>query len=73
MDITINQITPRRTDGEITSITVHFTARTSDNSINLSGSIPIEDFADSIDFGKIEGAVKQEVIDKIMSGDIDAE
>lgn len=73
MNITINQITPRRTDGEITSITVHFTARTSDGSINLSGSIPIEDFADSIDFGKIEGAVKQEVIDKIMSGDIDAE
>lgn len=73
MNITINQITPRREDGEITSVKVHFTARTADGSINLSGSIPIEDFTESIDFEKIEGAVKQEVIDKIMNGDINAE
>lgn len=73
MNITINQITPRREDGEVTSVNVHFTARTSDGNINLSGSIPIENFKESIDFGAIEGTVKQEVIDKIMNGDIDAE
>lgn len=73
MKITINQITPRREGGEIASVNVHFTARTSDGNINLSGSIPIENFKESIEFGAIEDTVKQEVIDKIMSGDIDAE
>lgn len=73
MQITINQITPRRTDGEVTSVQVHFTARTSDGNINLSGNIPIENFAESIDFGAIESAVKQKVVEQIMNGDIDAE
>lgn len=73
MKITINQISPRRTDGEVTSVKVHFTARTSDDSINLSGSIPIGNFTESINFGAIEGAVKQEVIEKIMNGEVDAE
>lgn len=71
MNITINQITPRRENGEVTSVQVHFTARTNDGNINLSGNIPIEEFADSIDFGKIENAVKQEVVNRIMNGDVE--
>lgn len=73
MKITINQITPRRENGEITSVQVHFTARTDDGNINLSGNIPIEDFTDTIDFEAIEKEVKQELVDKIMNGDLDAE
>lgn len=73
MQITINQITPRRENGEVTSVQVHFTARTADGNINLNGNIPIEDFTDKIDFGAIENAVKQELIDKIMNGDLGAE
>lgn len=73
MIISINQITPRRTDGEITSVTVHFTARTSDGLINLSGSVPIEDFADKIDFEGLENEVKEELIRRIMNGDLNAE
>jgi len=71
MNISINQITPRRADGQITSIVVHFTARTSDGLINLSGSVPIG--AESIDFEAIENEVKQELIEKIMNGNINAE
>lgn len=71
MKITINQITPRREDGEITSVNVHFTARTGDGNINLNGSIPISEFTDSIDFSAIEGAVKQKVVDQIMSGELE--
>lgn len=73
MNITINQITPRREDGEVTSVNVHFTARTTDGNINLSGNIPIDNFAESIDFGAIEGAVKQKVVDQIMNGEVNAE
>jgi len=73
MNISINQITPRRENGEITSITVHFTARTADGLINLSGSVPIEDFADKIDFEGLEDEVKQELIRRIMNGDLNAE
>lgn len=71
MKITINQITPRREDGQITSIVVHFTARTSDGLINLNGSVPIG--AESIDFEAIENEVKQELVEKIMNGEVDAE
>lgn len=71
MQITINQITPRRTGDEITSVNVHFTARTADGLINLSGSVPIG--AESIDFEAIENEVKQELIEKIMNGTLDAE
>ena len=71
MQITINQITPRREDGNITSINVHFTARTSDGLINLSGSVPIG--AESIDFEAIENEVKQELIEKIMNGEVSTE
>lgn len=67
----INQITPRREDGEIVSITVHFTARTADGLINLNGSVPIG--AEHIDFTEIENEVKQELIDKIMSGEVEPE
>ena len=73
MNISINQITPRRENGEITSITVHFTARTADGLINLSGSVPIEDFADKIDFEGLEDEVKQELIRRIMNGELNAE
>lgn len=69
MDITINQITPRRENGEVTSVQVHFSARTADGNINLSGNIPIEDFADMINFGAIENAVKQELINRIINGE----
>ncbi len=65
MQITINQITPRRTDGEVTSVQVHFTARTSDGNINLSGNIPVGNFAESIDFGAIESAVKKKLLNKL--------
>lgn len=58
MQITINQITPRREDGQITSIVVHFTVRTSDGLINLSGSVPIG--PEHIDFTEFRNEVKQE-------------
>lgn len=73
MKVTINQITPRRTGSDITSVNVHFTARTDDGDINLSGSIPIEEFTDKIDFDGLEDTVRQELINKIMNGEIDAE
>lgn len=73
MNISINQITPRRENNEITSITVHFTARTSDGLINLSGSVPVEDFADKIDFEGLENEVRTELINRIMNGDLNAE
>ena len=52
---------------------MHFTARTQDGSINLSGYVPIEEFANLIDFKGIEDAVKQEVVNRIMNGPINAE
>lgn len=73
MIISINQITPRRSGDEITSVTVHFTARTADSLINLSGSIPIENFANNIDFEGLENEVREELIKRIMTGTLDAE
>ena len=73
MNISINQITPRRENGEIASITVHFTARTTDGLINLSGSVPVEDFADKIDFEGLEDEVRTELINRIMNGEVNAE
>lgn len=73
MNISINQITPRRENNEITSVVVHFTARTADGLINLSGSVPIEDFADKIDFEGLENEVKDELVRRIMNGDLNAE
>lgn len=73
MKITINQITPRRENNEITSVVVHFTARTDDGLINLSGSVPIEDFADNINFEGLENEVKEELVRRIMNGDLNAE
>lgn len=73
MNVEINQITPRRESGVVTSVQVHFTARTADGNINLNGNIPIENFTEQIDFGAIESAVKQELINKIMNGEVNAE
>lgn len=73
MNISINQITPRRDGGEIVAVIVHFTARTVDGSINLSGSVPVEDFADKINFEGLEDEVRQELIDRIMNGTLGAE
>ena len=73
MKITINQITPRREEGEITSVVVHFTARTEDGLINLSGSVPITDFQEHINFDGLEDEVKQELIRRIINGDLNAE
>lgn len=70
MKITINQITPRRSDGEITGLEVHFTARTENDNINLNGSLPINNTS-LIDFAGIEDAVKQEIVNKIMNGDVE--
>ena len=73
MKITINQITPRRENNEITSVVVHFTARTSDGLINLSGSVPIEEFTDKINFEGLEDEVRTELVRRIMNGDLNAE
>lgn len=73
MEITINQITPRREGGEITSVQVHFSARTSDGNINLNGNIPVSDFAGMIDMEELEGDVRQELVSRIMNGDVNAE
>lgn len=73
MNITINQITPRRENNEIVSVTVHFTARTEDGLINLSGSVPITDFQEHINFDGLEDEVKQELIRRILNGDLNAE
>ena len=73
MNITINQITPRRENNEVTSVTVHFTARTADGLINLSGSVPIEEFADKIDFEGLENEMKEELVRRILNGDLNAE
>lgn len=71
MNITINQITPRRENNEITSMVIHFTARTADGSINLNGSIPISNFAELINLEGLESEVKQELVDRIMSGNLE--
>lgn len=73
MNININQITPRRTGDEITSVNVHFTARTDNGLINLSGSIPIENFSENIDFEGLENEVRTELVNQIMNGTLDAE
>lgn len=73
MQITINQITPRREGDEITSVNVHFTARTDNGLINLSGSIPVENFTDNIDFSGLENEVRTELVNQIMNGELDAE
>lgn len=73
MNVTINQITPRRENGEVVSVQVHFTARTEDGSINLNGYVPIEEFATLIDFNGMEQVVRQEVVNRIMNGDLNAE
>jgi len=73
MNISINHITPRRENDEVTSVTVHFTARTADGLINLSGSVPVEDFADKVDFEGLEDEVKTELVNRIMNGDSDAD
>ena len=73
MNISINQITPRRSGDEITSVNVHFTARTDNGLISLSGSIPIENFSENIDFEGLENEVRQELINQIMNGNLNAE
>ena len=73
MKITINQITPRRENNEITSVVVYFTARTDDELINLSGSVPLENFAEHINFDELENEVKDELVRRIMNGDLNAE
>jgi hypothetical protein len=70
VEVSINQITPRMEDGVITSVQVHFTARTADGSINLNGYIPIES-SGLIDFAGIETAVRQEVVNRIMTGNVE--
>lgn len=69
MQVTINQITPRKENNEVTSVQVHFTARTPDGSINLSGNIPVAEFTNLIDFSGMESAVRQELINRIMNGE----
>lgn len=73
MNISINQITTRRENGEITSIVVHFTARTDDGLVYLSGNVPIKDFEDKIDFEGLENEVKEELARRIVNGDLNAE
>ena len=70
MDITINQITPRRDNGEVTSVQVHLTARTADGLINLNGAVTVDNFIDFLDFEQMNGLVKQKLVEQIMNGDL---
>lgn len=69
MNITINQITPRRENNEITSIQVNFTARTLDGTISLSGNIPIDEFGNSVDLISLEKSVRDALVKRIMTGE----
>lgn len=72
MDITVNQITPRRENGQVASVQVHFTAKTEDGSINLNGAIPLESFTEYLNFEQMNGVVKQKLVEKIMNGDLES-
>ena len=73
MDITINQITPRRENGEVTGVQVHLTARTADGLINLNGAVKIDNFVDFLDIDKMNNVVKQKLVEQIMNGGLDQE
>lgn len=74
MNVQINQITPRRENGQIKNVLVHFTASTADGNIHINGSVPVEETTGLIDFSGIEQVVKQELVNRLMNGDLgDAE
>ena len=71
MDITINQITPRRESGEVTSVQVHLTARMADGLINLNGAIAVDNFVGFLDLEKMNDVVKQKLVEQIMNGNVE--
>lgn len=58
MDITVSQITPRREEGRIAEMMVHFT--TSDDYGGIR-NIPIKCTDDLVDFKSIEDAIKRNI------------
>lgn len=66
MKITINQITPRFKDGNIIDVQIYFTAITADESVNLSGYVPIENFSGNIDFVALQDVIKQKIAERIV-------
>ncbi len=71
MQITFNQITPRRRSGEIGDVKVHFTysMRFGDEEITGSGALSSEDYLEYIDFDGLTKAVRGRMIESISNGD----
>ncbi len=69
MDITINQITPREENGEITNLKVYFTGTVA--GINFNGPVTLEkdDFEAFIQPTEMKGAVQQKIVNMIINGE----
>ena len=69
----INQITPRYENGVMKNVTVYFTGNIGGISFNGPITLPAEESQDFLQQGKMEGVVKQKVIDIIINGDSEPE
>ncbi|RWR06759.1 hypothetical protein QNH23_06530 [Siminovitchia fortis] len=71
MKIEVTNINVRREGGEVVGLQVYFNGRLGDQSINLNGYIPLAEgeFESHLDMPAIETAVRQKVVDRILSGE----
>ncbi|MFC7364549.1 MULTISPECIES: hypothetical protein [Bhargavaea] len=66
----ITNINIQREDGQVTGITAYVSGQMFPG-LTLNGSIPLEagEFGNSLDLTKLEAAVKQKIINRLVSGD----
>ncbi|MCM3111691.1 hypothetical protein [Lederbergia lenta] len=71
MNIQVNQITPRRENGEVVGLEVYFTGKNADQSINLNGFVPLKkgEFEEFLQFEEAENIVRQKVVERILNGE----
>ena len=70
----ITNINIQREDGQVKSITAYISGQMMPG-LTLNGSIPLEagEFSDALDLTQLEAAVKQKIIDRLLSGEIPTE
>jgi len=70
----ITNINIRREDGQVTGVTVYVSGQMFPG-MSLNGSIPLEvaEYGEALDMTALEHAVKQKIIDRLMSGEAPTE
>lgn len=75
MNVQITSVNMRYSDGQVSSVQVHYSGRDADRTVSINGYVPLtaEEYAGNEGLEALEGLVRQFVSEKVLEDEAEEE